>query len=72
MVCPCVLPLLATTTAGGALVARKKKQLMWMLISITLVFFLGYVFYLWQMKKQKRSCTICQKSNKKQEETKDK
>ena len=63
MVCPCVLPLLATTTAGGALLARRKKQVMWVLLIITLFFVLGYVLYLWQMKRQKRSCTICQKNN---------
>lgn len=64
MVCPCVLPLLATTTAGGALVARRKKELMWILISITIILSLGYIFYLWQMKNQKRSCNVCQKNKK--------
>lgn len=72
MVCPCVLPLLATTTAGGALVARRKKQLMWILISITVLLSIGYMLYLWQVKKQKRSCTLCQKNNKKQEQSKKK
>lgn len=70
MVCPCVLPLLATTTAGGALVARRKKQLMWVLISLTFFLSLGYIFYLWQMKKQKGSCTVCQKNNKKEQNKK--
>jgi len=43
---------------------------MWVLISITVFLSIGYVLYLWQVKKQQRSCTLCQKNNKKEKNKK--
>lgn len=59
MVCPCVLPILATTSAGGAFFARKNRHWMWIFIIVALV--LMIYFYFWYQRK-KQNCTVCKKN----------
>lgn len=57
MVCPCVLPILATTSAGGAVATKNKnKKVMWGFILVSILLTILYILYL-RMKQQ--PCSIC-------------
>lgn len=58
MVCPCVLPLLATTSAGGAIVSRKNKWLMWGFFIFAVLLLFWYIMYLY---KKRSNCSVCKK-----------